>query len=249
MINPQEIAQLLSTRAGIASMNAMTRAQLTDLFGESVSRLQGYDQHNPHHHLDLLTHTTAVMASIDDTLLSPGDAQTLRLAALLHDVGKPDVAKDKDGRHVFYGHPGRSAEIAWQLLASYGYPDGVIRRVCFFIAFHDAFINFRLPEELTPQSNPHLKPIAPDPVAKQLRRIRREAETKYGYHPSPADITLLLHMVAADASAQADVAFLHGKVCDTRQNKLRRVRRLAGVVRQLSDENDALPRGTICVQS
>lgn len=78
-----------------------------------LAPLVGFDQHSPHHAHDLLKHTALVVEAVPPQL-------HLRLAALLHDVGKPDTFfLDSSGRGHFPGHAKRSAEIA----------DGVLRRL------------------------------------------------------------------------------------------------------------------------
>ena len=72
--------------------------------------MRGFDQRNPHHCYDILEHTAAAVEAIP---AEPG----LRLAALLHDVGKPECFfTDGDGVGHFYGHPKVSARIAEDVL-------------------------------------------------------------------------------------------------------------------------------------
>jgi tRNA nucleotidyltransferase (CCA-adding enzyme) len=79
---------------------------------------QGVEQ-NEWHAYDVLEHN---LATLDAT--PPGDA-TLRLAALLHDVGKP---RTKDGRH-FYRHEQVGAEMAVEMLRRFRYPNDTIETV------------------------------------------------------------------------------------------------------------------------
>ena len=73
----------------------------------------GFDQHSPHHAFDIFTHTAHVVAAM------PADP-ALRLAALLHDIGKPRVFyRDENGRGHFPGHAALGAEMA----------DAVLRRL------------------------------------------------------------------------------------------------------------------------
>lgn len=233
MMNHYEISSMFSSPESVSEIGLMSKDQLAIRLGGEVSRMHGYCQHNPHHHLDLWGHTLAVISNIDESMFPHNDVQMLRLAALFHDIGKPEVARPKDGRNVFYGHPEKSTEIASRLLSEYGYPDEAIRRICFFIAYHDSFINFKLPEELSSRSNPMLKSITAEEVERQIRHIQDEAATKYGYHPTFDDFSLLMHLVMADAAAQAEVAYLHGKVRDTRQNKLRRAEHISALIDEI----------------
>jgi tRNA nucleotidyltransferase (CCA-adding enzyme) len=73
----------------------------------------GFDQKNKHHIYDIYTHTAQVVQAVPREL-------TLRWAALLHDIGKPECfTLGDDGQGHFYGHAALSAEMA----------DGVLRRL------------------------------------------------------------------------------------------------------------------------
>ena len=73
----------------------------------------GFDQRNPNHVHDVFGHMAQVVESV------PPRAE-LRLAALLHDIGKPAVfTLDEGGVGHFYGHAAVSAEIA----------DGILHRL------------------------------------------------------------------------------------------------------------------------
>lgn len=65
----------------------------------------GLDQKNPHHAWDVYTHLVKTVENIPPEL-------ALRLAALLHDVGKPDTFfLDESGTGHFYGHAQVSARL------------------------------------------------------------------------------------------------------------------------------------------
>ena len=70
----------------------------------------GFDQRNPHHVHDVFTHIAHVTAAV------PAQPE-LRLAALLHDIGKPGCfSLDDQGRGHFYGHAQLGAELADAIL-------------------------------------------------------------------------------------------------------------------------------------
>ena len=71
-----------------------------------LAEMFGCAQDNPHHIYDVWEHTLRVIAAV------PSD-RTLRLAALLHDAGKPRCKSiGSDGVGHFYGHAAESAAIA-----------------------------------------------------------------------------------------------------------------------------------------
>ena len=92
--------------------------------------LVGFDQRTPHHAFDIFTHTAYVTEGI------PADL-SLRWAALLHDVGKPNAfTVDETGRGHFKGHAKYSAEIAGDILRRLKAPNALREQVVFLIAHH-----------------------------------------------------------------------------------------------------------------
>lgn len=103
-----------------------------------VSPLFDYDQNNPHHDADGWRHTARVVAQVEPT-------PTLRLAALLHDVGKPDCCtRDRQGISHFYGHNRRSAQLARQALLRLRCDNQTREQVEHLVSIHDC----SLPQEL-----------------------------------------------------------------------------------------------------
>ena len=90
----------------------------------------GFDQHNPHHLYDIYEHTARVVEGVPPSL-------TLRWAALLHDVGKPDsFTQEENGRGHFYGHPKISADMADAILRRLKAPTALREDVVFLCDRH-----------------------------------------------------------------------------------------------------------------
>ena len=95
-----------------------------------IAPMIGFDQRSPHHAYDLFTHTAHVTAGV------PGDLP-LRWAALLHDIGKiPTFTQDETGRGHFYGHAGKSAEMADKVLRRLKAPTALREQVVTLIGKH-----------------------------------------------------------------------------------------------------------------
>lgn len=95
---------------------------------------KGFDQKHPHHCYDLWEHTKVALSK------SKPDLQ-IRLALLLHDIGKPySYQEDENVRH-FHGHPQKSAEIAERILQRLGYTEKEVEDICYLIKNHDTLIN------------------------------------------------------------------------------------------------------------
>lgn len=96
-----------------------------------LAPMLGLDQCNPHHDKDLWAHTAAV---VDAAPAEP----VLRWAALLHDVGKPPCfSLGPDGVGHFYGHAGKSAELADGILARLRLDNARRGRITALIRLHD----------------------------------------------------------------------------------------------------------------
>ena len=90
----------------------------------------GFDQHNPHHCYDIYTHTAHVVENTPREL-------SLRLAALLHDTGKPETfTMDAQGRGHFYDHAAASARIADAVLQRLRAPTALREQVVFLVEQH-----------------------------------------------------------------------------------------------------------------
>ena len=90
----------------------------------------GFNQHSPHHAYDVYTHTAKVTGAV------PAEP-TLRLAALLHDVGKPAAfTTDEDGRGHFYGHAHIGGHMADQILRRLKAPTALREQVVLLVKNH-----------------------------------------------------------------------------------------------------------------
>ena len=90
----------------------------------------GFDQKNYHHAYDVFTHTAHVVENVPQTL-------SLRFAALLHDIGKPQCfTLDEQGQGHFLGHAEVSAELADGILRNLKAPNVLRERVVFLVKYH-----------------------------------------------------------------------------------------------------------------
>ena len=97
-----------------------------------IGRTFGFEQHNPHHDCDVWEHTLRVVDA------APPE-RVLRLAALLHDIGKPDsFSSGADGTGHFYGHAARSRALAEGIFEQYLRVDNHTKeRVLLLVERHD----------------------------------------------------------------------------------------------------------------
>lgn len=90
----------------------------------------GFQQHSIHHCHDVYTHTAHVVGAVLPEF-------TLRLAALLHDIGKPATfTMDENGEGHFYGHAKAGAEIADEILLRLRASNALRSQVVFLVEHH-----------------------------------------------------------------------------------------------------------------
>lgn len=116
--------------------------EFSDVFGTILPELApavGFAQNTPHHDADVWTHTVRVVEGV------PEEDAALRLAALFHDVAKPECCTlGADGYCHFYGHNRRGAELADEALRRLKCDNETRTKAVELVSLHDA----ALPEDL-----------------------------------------------------------------------------------------------------
>lgn len=109
-----------------------------------------YDQQNHAHQYDLWNHCLHTVINIPRNL----EDGMLYLAALLHDIGKPDSqcegTREDDTNMHYYGHPKRSMEIMRDEVIPYLLDMGEeilfsdIKRLIYYVEYHDDRVSVKL---------------------------------------------------------------------------------------------------------
>ena len=109
------------------------------IISETIQMYQ-YDQNNPHHVNDLLTHTLLVLYGIENNTMQFGpkrSALAFMFAALFHDIGKIETRSEKNGISHYFGHEKVSAEIAENIMKRIGVNKHVRKTTTTIIRLHD----------------------------------------------------------------------------------------------------------------
>lgn len=210
----------------VAELLNYPKEDLEALLGKDFTVMKGYSQNNPHHRFDLLEHTAKTVEALDCDGISEIETLELRIAALFHDVGKPLVASDKNGRTVFYNHAAKSREIAEEELSRFDLGRCSLGRILFYIEHHDDFISFKLKDDIEEKRNPFIFPITLETVYKRILKTQEVAKNNGNYIPTVHDYSLLMRLCIADAKAQSVKVFQNGVQIDSLEDKLVRLRKI-----------------------
>jgi poly(A) polymerase len=100
-----ELKKLLLSKRPALGLRLLGETGLLEIVLPELAACRGVEQ-NRWHKADVYEHTLEVVEGVEEDL-------TLRLAALLHDVGKPATrSQGEDGQYHFYGHEDVSAVMA-----------------------------------------------------------------------------------------------------------------------------------------
>ena len=131
-----ELSKLMVVPDPSPGLWMLARTGLADEFLPELNGL-ALEQDPIHHHKDVLAHTIAVVAKTRPELV-------VRLAALLHDVGKPKTRSFGPEGVSFHLHDVVGARMAEERLRALRYPNDVIEQVTELVALHLRFHTYRM---------------------------------------------------------------------------------------------------------
>lgn len=141
-----ELVRLLSADDPVRGLRLLVDTGLMDLFLPEVPALRlEVDEH--HHHKDVYEHSLTVLrqaiALEKQRFADTAPDITLRLAALLHDIGKPATRKLEPGGGVtFHHHDLKGARLARKRLKALRFDTATTDAVCLLIELHLRFFGY-----------------------------------------------------------------------------------------------------------
>ena len=126
-----ELSKLLVAPNVSKGLELIVQTGLSDEFLPELSRL-GLEQDPVHKHKDVLHHTIAVVERCEPDL-------TLRLAALVHDIGKPTTREITPEGVTFHHHEVVGARMARERLQALRYPTQAVDDVAHLVEMHLRF--------------------------------------------------------------------------------------------------------------
>jgi poly(A) polymerase len=136
-----EFSKLLLAAEPRRGLSLLVATGLADQFLPEVPLLQRTDDEH-RRHKDLYEHSLTVLEQAIELepALGHGPDLTNRLAALLHDIGKPKTRRFEDGGRVtFHHHEVVGAKLARKRLTALRYPSAVVAEVSTLVELHLRF--------------------------------------------------------------------------------------------------------------
>jgi poly(A) polymerase len=128
-----ELDRLIVAPAQARGMDLLVETGLADRFLPEVPALR-MERDPIHHHKDVYSHTLAVVDGC------PPEDRILRLAALLHDIGKPATREfHPDGKVSFHHHEVVGARMTRKRLKELRYPKEEIEQIADLVFLHLRF--------------------------------------------------------------------------------------------------------------
>lgn len=147
-MNFQELITLLKSSETVSELNNH-KEEIAEIIPK-VKVMFDYDQKNSAHQYDLWMHCLHTVVNLPRNM----EDDMLYLAALLHDIGKPDTqvsgTREGDTNMHYFGHPKRSMEIARDEIIPYLLQNGVslpaesLKRLLYYIEYHDDRVSLRM---------------------------------------------------------------------------------------------------------
>ena len=131
-----ELSRLLLAEKPSRGLDLTITTGLAEIFLPELPALQ-LEQDPVHRHKDVLRHTYAVVEGCQPDLV-------LRLAALLHDVGKPATRSFTPEGVQFHHHEVVGARMAGERLRTLRYPNDVVNDVVKLVEMHLRFHTYRM---------------------------------------------------------------------------------------------------------
>jgi len=125
-----ELCKMLVSNNTTKSFKLLEETKLLEVILPELQLAVGFNQQNPHHDKDIFNHILAVVEKCPPEI-------NLRVAALLHDIAKPDCfTVDMEGIGHFYGHDKKGELLCEKILRRLKFDNESISKIVILVKEH-----------------------------------------------------------------------------------------------------------------
>jgi tRNA nucleotidyltransferase (CCA-adding enzyme) len=125
-----ELIKILLSKCPSKGIKMLQETRLLKYILPELEACYGFDQQNPNHNKDVFKHTLDVLEHTPDNI-------KIRLAALLHDIGKPQTfTVDQNGVGNFYKHHLKGYDLTQDILKRLKFDNKTIENVSILVKEH-----------------------------------------------------------------------------------------------------------------
>jgi poly(A) polymerase/tRNA nucleotidyltransferase (CCA-adding enzyme) len=140
-----EFTKIIMSKNPMIGLMMTQKLGILEFIAPVLENMVGVNQNKQAHLYDVWEHSLRTLQHAADKELS----LVLRLAALFHDIAKPQTKREVGGKTTFYGHDVVGARIARETLSNLNFSKEIIDKVTNFVRWHMFFSDT---EEITPSA-------------------------------------------------------------------------------------------------
>ena len=125
----KELSKIILSKAPSKAFKLMDKLGVLKVIMPELHECSKVKQATKYHKYDVLDHCLSAMDKTDEDIV-------LRLAALLHDVGKAQTMKIINGKVTFHSHEVISAALAENILKRLNFPANIVQEVVWLVRLH-----------------------------------------------------------------------------------------------------------------
>ncbi|MGH2793703.1 MAG: CCA tRNA nucleotidyltransferase [Actinomycetota bacterium] len=172
-----ELLKIIAAEHPAAGLDLAVETGLGDEFLPELPALR-LEQDPIHRHKDVYRHSLAVMENLMDAKIDGEPDVDLRLAGLLHDIGKPATRRFGPDGVSFHHHEVVGARMAEHRLRQLHFPTDTIKDITTLIELHLRFHEYR-PDWRDMVVQVHREQALPEEAIREIGRIVSRAELEY----------------------------------------------------------------------